>query len=41
MRGLHCPGMRRSDEVDATPVRFAASVGSLGDKLAGPPLKRS
>lgn len=40
MPGLHCPGTRRSDEVDITPVRLAASIGLLGDKLARPLPKR-
>lgn len=39
VRGLHCSGNRRSDEVDATSIRLAPSVGHLGDRLAGPLLK--
>lgn len=41
MRGLPCPGMRRSDEVDDIAIRFAASVGHLGDKLAESPVEWS
>lgn len=41
MRGLYSSGMRRSDEVDVIAIRFAASVGRLGDKLAERPVEWS